>query len=128
MVVLSSRAGSRRWVDALVGQVEQRVPDQLAGAVVGHVAAAVAVHELGADRGGVDEHVLGLGPPAEGEHVRVLEQQQVVVGAVGEQAVLEGVGVPVGNAAQPADPERHSSAVQSRVSMISRSRSRNAAT
>jgi hypothetical protein len=60
--------------------------------------------------------------------VGVLEQQQVVVGRAGEQAVLEGVRVAVGDPPQPADPQHYSSASQSRVSMISRSRSRNAAT
>ena len=36
----------------------------------------------------------------------VLEQQQVVVGALGEDPLLEGEGVPVADPAQPADPER----------------------
>jgi hypothetical protein len=43
---------------------------------------------------------------------------------VGVQAVLERVGVPVADPAEPADPQGHSSADQSRVSRSSRMRLR----
>jgi len=54
--------------------------------------------------------------------VRVLEQQQVVVVAVAEQATLQGVGVGVADPPEPPDAQRpagHSSAAQSRVSSSS---------
>ena len=68
----------------------------------------------------------------------VLQQQQVVVGGVGVEAALEGQGVVVGDPAEPADPEGRTggvrrrltqriSASQSRVSIISLTRCRNAA-
>jgi hypothetical protein len=55
---------------------------------------------------------------AEREDVRVFEQQQPVVTAVFEQAVLERVSVAVGDAAEPTNVQTQSSASQSRVSMI----------
>ena len=66
---------------ALAGHGEDRVADELPGTVVGDVAAAVGAHELGADVGRRHEHVAEVGAHAERVHVRVLEQQQVVVGA-----------------------------------------------
>ena len=86
--------------------VEDRVADQLAGAVVGDVAAPVGVHELGADGLGVDEDVLGLGPHAERVHVRVLEQEQVLarVRAL-DKRLLQHVRVPVADAPEPADAQ-----------------------
>ena len=66
---------------ATVGSDEDRVADELAGAVVGDVAAAVGLHQLGADLGRRHEQVAQVGPHAERVDVRVLEQQQVVVGA-----------------------------------------------
>ena len=68
----------------------------------------------------------------------VLQQQQVVVGGVGVEAALERQGVVVGNPAEPADPKGRAggglrcraqriSASQSRVSMSSLTRCKNAA-
>ena len=87
------------------GDVEDRIADELAGPVVGDVAAAVGLHELGADRLGVDQHVLGLGPHAERVDVRVLEQQQVVARSARAEGALQSVGVPVADAPEPADVE-----------------------
>ena len=56
---------------------------------------------------------------AERVDVRMLEQQQVVVAARLEQRVLEVECLAVGHAAQPPHSQGHSSASQSRVSMIS---------
>ena len=71
---------------------------------------------------------------AERVGVRVLGEEQVVVGRVCVQPVLEGVGVLVPHPPQPPHVERsgggsgaQSSDSQSRVSMISRTRARNAA-
>ena len=61
-------------------QRDDRVADELAGPVVRDVAAAVGVHELRADARRRHEHVRGIGARAERVDVRVLEQQQVVVG------------------------------------------------
>jgi hypothetical protein len=79
-----------------------RVPDELAGTVVGHVAAAVRRHEIGADARGGHEHVRRIGAAAERVDVRVLEQQQVVVRRVGMQPALERLGLAVGHPAEPA--------------------------
>ena len=118
-------------------QVQQRVADQLAGTVEGDVAATVGVFEFGADLLGRGQQVLGAGVGPERVDGMVFEQQQVVVGAVGEQAPLQGEGVAVPDAAEPADaerlPARHvasapsagQSAAQSVCSSTSRRRRRN---
>ena len=66
-------------------QVEQRIGHDLAGAVVGHLAAAVDVDHRDVAR---HQHVLGLAGLAEGEHRIVLDQPQlvgrVVVARIGE--------------------------------------------
>ena len=84
------------------------IADELSGAVVGHVAAALHRHQFGTDRGGIDEHVDGeVGAWAVREHVRVLEQQQVILDAVGEQRLLHRERLAVGNPAEPANPQCH---------------------
>ncbi|CAM5247458.1 hypothetical protein RLIN73S_05283 [Rhodanobacter lindaniclasticus] len=61
--------------DAGAAQVDQRVADDLAGAVVGHLAAAIDRHHRNvAGR----QHVLHLAGLAEGEHRVVLQQPQLV--------------------------------------------------
>lgn len=94
--------------------------------MVGDVAAPVGAHHLGAQGLGVDEEVVEGAAGAQGDDVGVLQQQQVVVGRVSEEPPLEGVRVGVGHPPQPPDAQHYSSASQSRVSMISRSRARNA--
>jgi hypothetical protein len=59
------------------------------------------MHELGADRLGVDEDVLGLGAHAEGVHVWVLQQEQVLISPGLAQCLLEDMRVPVADAPQP---------------------------
>ena len=54
-------------------QVEDRVAHQLAGPVERHVAAALHLDHVDALRA---EHVRPLGGAAQGDHGRVLEQQQ----------------------------------------------------
>ena len=77
--------------------------------MVGHVAAPVGPLELGADRDGVDQQVGRVGPQAERVHVRVLEQQEVVVGRPVAEAPLEDERVAVADGAQPPHPQRHTS-------------------
>ena len=91
---------------ALARQVKQRIPDQLTRTVEGDVAAPVGTFEVGTDLLGGRQQVLGVRPHAQRVDGMVLEQQQVVVGALGEESPLEGEGVPVADPAQPADPER----------------------
>jgi hypothetical protein len=107
---------------------EDRVADQLAGPVVGDVAAPVGPDEVRPHGRGLDQHVGGVGPHPERVDVRVLEQEQVVVGP-GPQARLEGERVGVGDPPQPADPQpgQAISAAQSRVSRISLTLARKAA-
>ena len=101
----------RRRTPVLAGAVlrrqgDDRVADELTGAVVGDVAAAVHRNQFGTDDGRVDEHVGGeVGRGAVREHVRVLEQQQVVVVATREQRRLHGERFAVRHAAEPADAQ-----------------------
>jgi hypothetical protein len=112
-------------------QREDRVADELPGAVVRDVAAAVGPHELGSDGSGRDEDVAEIGTRTERVHVGMLEQQQVVVGAALVEPALERVGVAIRDAPEPTclqgGPTHVSSASQSRVSRISFIRRRNAA-
>ena len=71
--------------------------------MVGDVAAAVGLDQVGAHARRVDEHVAQIGARAERVDVRVLEQQQVVV-ARGEQPVLQRQRVAVAHRAEPAHP------------------------
>ena len=95
--------------------------------MIGDVPAPVGVDELGADRVRVDQEVVEGPARPQGEDVGVLQQEQVVVRGVGEQAVLQGVGVGVRHPPQPPQSQHYSSASQSRVSMMSFSRARKAA-
>ncbi len=63
--------------------------------------------QLGTDRPRWHQHVAEIGPHAEGVHGRVLEEQQVVLGALLEQAALQVERLAVRNPAQPADVEAH---------------------
>src|SRR5690606_36535738 len=64
---------------ALRREGDDRVRDQLPGAVVGDVAAAVDLDQVDAVLGRVAEHVRAVRVAAEGVGGRVLEQQQPVV-------------------------------------------------
>jgi hypothetical protein len=86
-------------------QREDRVADELAGAVVGDVATTAHLHELGADRRRGHEHVGEVGADAEGVGVRMLLEQQVVVRRPLEQRLLHRERVPVADPSDPADAE-----------------------
>ncbi len=102
---------------APVGEGDDRVADQLPGTVIRDVAAAIRTHEVGTDVRRRHQHVGRIGRGAEGEHVRVFEEQQVVVVGAPVERALELVGFAVRNATEPPRPEHQSSsASQSRVS------------
>ena len=106
---------------APLGERHDRVADELAGAVVGDVAAAVGVHELGADRRRRHEHVRRVGA-----RCRACRRAGARAAAGSRRrarscsARCSAVGLAVRDAPEPAHPqrrERHaSSASQSRVS------------
>ena len=87
-----------------VGPGQDRVADELARPVVGDVAAPVGADQGRAEVVGVGEDVVERPPQAEGEDVRVLEEEQVGVGGPLEQRPLEGVGV--GELRPPQPPGR----------------------
>ena len=87
----------------LAGQGEDRVADQLPGPVVGDVAAPVGGHQLPSLGLDVDQDVGGRRRASEGDHVGMLEQQDVVV-VVGLESPLQGEGVVVRDPAEPPDP------------------------
>ena len=68
-----------------VGELDDRVRDELAGPVVGHLASALDADEL--DAAGIEQRRRGedvsvVGAPAKREDGRVLEQQEPVADAV----------------------------------------------
>ena len=90
-------------------KVEQRVADQLAGSVIGDVAAPVGLHHLGTDLGRRSQQVIQAGPQPERVDGVVLQQKQVVLGRSrrpGVDPLLEGQGIAVADPPQPSDPER----------------------
>ena len=96
----------RRRAEPVV-DVQDRIADELTGAVIGDVAAALHRHEFGADRGRLTlQVVLEIGPHPVREHVGMLEQQQMLLRPVFEQAGLQRERFPVRHAAEPTDPER----------------------
>ena len=106
-----------------LGQRHDRVAHELARAVVGHVAAPVGRLEVGAHVGRRHQQVRRIGLAPQRVDVGMLEEQQIVAGRARMESALEGEGLPVGDPAQPAGPQRGShasSASQSRVSMIVR--------
>jgi len=121
----------------LARQVQQRVADQLPRTVEGDVAAPVGTLQVRAHLVGRCQQVSGAGPHTERVDGVVLEQEQVVVGAVLVDALLQRQRVAVADPSQPADPEGprrhrwgrggHNSVSQSRVSITWRTRPRNAA-
>ncbi len=116
----------------VVGHGHDRVRHELAGPVVGHVAAAVGALERGPDGARVDEHVALVGVRAERVDVRVLEEQEVVVGGLTGQGVLQRRGLVVRDRPQRADAQHprppYSSAAQSRVPSRSDTRARKSET
>ena len=116
----------------VVGHRDDRVRHELAGAVVRHVAAAVGALERGADLRRVDEDVAVVGVRAERVHVRVLQQQEVVVLGLTGQRVLQHRGLVVRDRPEGPDaqhrPVPQSSAAQSRVPRSSATFARNSET
>ncbi len=85
-------------------QVHDGIDDQLSGTVVGHVPTTVGTLQRRTHAGWIDEHMLRIGPHAQGVNVRVLEQQQVVVVGSSGDGMLKGAGLRVGHHAEPTDP------------------------
>jgi hypothetical protein len=90
---------------ALAGNREDRVADELARTVVRDIASAVGTDEFGTDVVGCHEDVRGISPHAEREHVRMLEQQKVIVRRALEQRVLQCEGVAVADTTEPPDAQ-----------------------
>ena len=91
--------------------MQKWVANQLAGPVVGHVAAPVGPDHLGTDLLRRRQQVGRIRAHPEGVDGVVLQQQQVVlggtgIGGMGVDPVLEGQGVAVADLPQPPDPER----------------------
>ena len=84
---------------------DDRVADQLAGAMVGDVASPVSSRQLGPDRLRGDQDVLGLSPDPERVDVGMLEEEQIVVSGPGEQGALERVGIAVADPSEPSCPK-----------------------
>ena len=117
---------------ALSRDGENGIADELARTVVGDITTTIGLDEISAHARRVDQHVRQIRVNAQREHVRVFEQQQVVV-CRREQATLQRERVAVPHLAEPEHAQRlgagghASSASQSWVSSISRNRFRNAA-
>ena len=118
--------GRARSATVFGGQRQDRVTDQLSRTVIGDVATSIHADEFRSDMCWVDENIgAQIGTRAVGEHVRMLEQQQMVGGAVAEQRLLDGEHLAVRHATEPAHMQRlgrarhQSSAPQSRVSSSS---------
>jgi hypothetical protein len=92
----------------LVRHRQDRVHDHLSGPVVGDVAAPVRLLERGPHRCRIDQDMSAVGVGPQGEDVRMLEHQEVVVVAVLCQRVLQGEGLVIGNGSQVANPKHGS--------------------
>ena len=115
-------------VTAVGVEVDDRVADELAGAVVGDVAAAAGLVDFEAARAeelGRHEHVIDLGGATQREDRLVLEQEQRVrdLAALprGLQALLELVRGPVGDATEPMYVERAHERSCGRIALVQRS-------
>ncbi len=119
----------------LPAEVDDRIADELTGTVERDVAPAIDVVQLGAARRDHllrDDEVRAVAEPADGEHRRVLEEQEVVVVVTTRHAALvdgalEIPGLLVREAAEPAGPHpgHDSSCSQSQPSIASLIRRRN---
>ena len=112
----------RRRAEPVV-DVEDRIADELPGPVVGDVAAALDRHEVGADRGRVAPGCVEVGALAVREHVRVFEQQQMLLDVRGRtapagRASASRYGTRPSQRTRSGARRRHSSADQSLVSRI----------
>ncbi len=99
-------------VAAIGLQVEDGVADELAGAVVGDVAAATGLEQLDRIRGAlsfVEQHVRRVTRRAERDDVRVLKQQERVIDVAGttpaDELLLQLQPLCVGDGAEPGNTE-----------------------
>ena len=100
-----------------VGKRDDRVADELSRPVVGDVSAAIRVRDVSTHVRRRHQDVLWISCRAQREHVRVFEQQQVVVIGAPVERALNLVCFPVRDATEPPCSEHQSSsASQSRVS------------
>ena len=109
--------------------------------MVGHVTTPVCLDQLSAERLDIGKQMLGRGAPARRHNMGMLQQQEILVLTIDEQRSLQPECITIGDPSQPADPQgplgqnrtvvhgpaQRTSASQSRVSMISLTRCRNAA-
>ena len=118
--------GARRRV---VGHVHDRIGDQLPRPVVGDVPAAVGALEHGADQHRVDEDMALVGVRPERVGVGVLQEEQIVVGGLGGQGMLQRERLVVRHRPEHPDAQHRSapqsSAPQSRLLSRSETRARN---
>ena len=91
-----------------VWHVDDRIADELARTVIGHIPASPHRHEFGADGAWVNQDVDGkVGAWSVGEDVRMLEEQQMILDAVTEQRLLHRERLAVGNPPEPANAKSH---------------------
>src|SRR5439155_11222526 len=108
------RPDERTNEEAAPRQGEDGIGDELPRAVVRHLAAALDADRLDPpcrELGGSGQDMCLLRVPAQCQHRRVLEQEERVVDLVGDakvdELVLERPCLPVADAPEPADLERH---------------------
>ena len=90
----------------LVGDGDDRIADELAGTVVGDVATSAHGNELGADCCGIAAQVVGeVRARSVREHVRMFEEQEVLLGPPAEQRLLYRQRLAVGHPPQPPHPQ-----------------------
>ena len=99
--------------EVVVGEAEDGIGDELAGAVEGDVAAAVGFDEVDAELvqlGSGGEEVMGGAAPAKGNDGGVLEEEETFRAAgedVGVGLFLDGPGVAVGEGAEVLEEHGH---------------------
>ena len=91
----------------LPGHGENRIADQLTRPVIGSRTPPVAVHHGRAQclHIHIGEHVIVATAAAQGHHMRMLQQQQMVLRRMRVQATLQSQGVFIGDPTEPADPQ-----------------------
>ncbi len=98
----------RRSGGQAVGNRNDRIEHQLAGAVVSDVAAAVGLFEGGAHGSRIDQNVRPIGVDPQREDVGMLEDEQILVVGVLRQRMLQDVRLVIGNRPQGANPQHGS--------------------
>ena len=105
MTTCSSRCTCAGPCCGVVGHGDDRVGHQLARPVVGDVAAPVGALQHGTHQRRVDQHMLLVRVLSERVGVRVLQDEEVVVGRLGGQRVLQRVGLVVGDRPERPDAQ-----------------------